>query len=68
VPQFAADFLRDTKLKAGISPDLERLKTEFPFVNGPFGVVLVNGRQQATITNFENAEPNETLRKHGLIQ
>lgn len=68
VPQFAADFLRDTKLKAGISPDLERLKAEFPFVDGPFGVVLVNGRQQATITSFEQAEPGATLRKHGLIQ
>jgi len=31
-PQYAAQFLRDTGLKAAISTDLKKLKQVFPYV------------------------------------
>jgi hypothetical protein len=45
-PQFAASFLHDTGLKAGTSNDLALLTKTFKFVNGPYGVALVRGRQR----------------------
>ena len=66
-PQYAASFLKDTKLKAGTSNDLALLTKTFKFVNGPYGVALVRGRQKATIDvgAFEKeGEPAATL--HGL--
>ncbi|HUD99075.1 MAG TPA: DoxX family protein [Bryobacteraceae bacterium] len=67
VPQFAQGFLEDTHLKALISNDLSQLKKIFPFVSAPAGVALVNGREKMALTQFEDPEPAETLRKIGFI-
>ncbi len=68
VPQFAQGFLDDTHLKAVISSDHMRLKAIFPYVNAPSGVALLNGRQKMALTQFEDNEPEDTLRKLGFIQ
>jgi len=62
-PQFAADFLHDTGLKAGVSNDFEVLKKTFPFGDPPAGVALENGREKESLTRFEDEEPAATLRK-----
>ncbi|MCC6340574.1 MAG: DoxX family protein [Bryobacterales bacterium] len=67
-PQFAADFMRDTKLKAGNSTDLALLKKTFPFGDPPYGVLLENGRQKAALPIFDGKEPEQTLRKLGFIE
>jgi uncharacterized membrane protein YphA (DoxX/SURF4 family) len=67
-PQFAADFMRDTKLKAGNSPDLALLKKTFPFGDPPYGVLLENGRQKAALPIFDDHEPEQMLRKLGFIE
>lgn len=66
-PQFAANFLQNTGLKAGISNDVEPLKKVFPFVNAPAGVALVNGREKTPVNQFEGNEPETTLKKLGFI-
>ena len=68
VPQFASDFMITTNLKASISPDHNALKKVFPFGDPPFAVPLVNGRQKASLAQFDEAEPEATLRKFGFIQ
>jgi len=68
VPQFAQGFLDDTHLKAVISTDLKPLKKIFPFVSAPAGVALVNGHEKMALTQFEDNEPAQTLRKIGFIQ
>jgi len=66
-PQFAANFLQNTGLKAGLSNDVDALKKTFPFVNAPAGVALVNGREKAPVTQFEADEPEKTLKKLGFV-
>jgi len=68
VPNFAAGFLEDTKLKAELSNDLDKLKAVFPFVSAPAGVALENGREKAPLTKFEGEEPGATLKQLGMIQ
>ena len=68
VPQFAADFLKDTKLRAGTSNDLKLLRDTFKFVDPPYGVALDSGHQKATVTNFDESEPAKTLRSIGYIE
>lgn len=68
VPQFAQGFLEDTHLKAVVSNDLPQLKKIFPFVSAPAGVALVNGREKMALTQFEDPEPAETLKKIGFIE
>jgi uncharacterized membrane protein YphA (DoxX/SURF4 family) len=65
--QFAHQFLQDTGFKAGVSNDLAVLKKTFPFVNAPAAVALVNGREKAMITQFDDAEPGTTLKKLGFV-
>jgi len=67
VPQFAQGFLDDTHLNAVISNDLPRLKKIFPFVSAPAGVALVNGREKMALTQFEDPEPADTLKKLGFV-
>jgi uncharacterized membrane protein YphA (DoxX/SURF4 family) len=66
-PQFAPQFLLDTGLKAPISSDAAKLRAVFPIVSPPAAVVLVNGRQKALLTQFDEVEPAATLRKIGFI-
>ena len=68
VPQFAQGFLDDTHLKAVLSTDLMPLKKVFPFVSAPAGVALVNGHEKQALTQFEDPEPADTLRKIGFIR
>ena len=65
--QFAGQFLQDTGFKAGVSNDLAVLKKTFPFVNAPAAVALVNGREKAMLTNFDENEPEATLKKLEFI-
>ncbi|MGC9949171.1 MAG: MauE/DoxX family redox-associated membrane protein [Bryobacteraceae bacterium] len=67
VPQFAQGFLDDTHLKAAISNDLPQLKKIFPFVSAPAGVALMDGREKMALTQFEEPEPVDTLKKIGFI-
>ena len=66
--QFAAAFLHDTGLKAGTSLDVQPLRDVFKFVNAPYGVALVNGRQKAEVGNFDETEPAKTLRSIGFVE
>ena len=68
VPQFAQGFLDDTHLNAVLSNDLPQLKKIFPFVSAPAGVALVNGREKMALTQFEEPEPVDTLKKLGFIR
>jgi len=68
VPQFGQGFLDDTHLRAVLSSDLQQLKKIFPFVSAPAGVALVNGREKMALTQFEDPEPADTLKKIGFIQ
>jgi uncharacterized membrane protein YphA (DoxX/SURF4 family) len=67
-PQFSQGFLEDTGLKALVSTDLQPLKKIFPFVSAPAGVALVNGREKTALTQFEDNEPANTLRKIGFVR
>lgn len=67
-PQFAPGFLEDTKLKAVVSNDLQKLKAIFPFESAPAGVAIENGREKAPVTKFEAEEPGATLKNLGFVQ
>jgi uncharacterized membrane protein YphA (DoxX/SURF4 family) len=66
-PQYAAQFLQMTGLRAVVSEDFEPLKRVFGFTGYPSGVALQNGRQKAALTKFEDSEPAATLKKLGFI-
>ena len=68
--QFAADFLRDTHLKAGTSLEVAKLKKAIPFVDPPFGVALVDGQAKATFaqTQFNQPLPAPDLRKLQFVK
>ncbi len=68
MPQFANDFLKSTKLRAGTSNDVKALREAFKFIDPPYGVALENGRQKAAVINFEESEPAKTLRSIGYIE
>jgi hypothetical protein len=68
VPQFAQGFLEETRLKAVVSNDLQKLTKIFPFVSAPAGVALVNGREKKALTQFDDNEPADTLRQLGFVQ
>ncbi len=68
VPQFGAYFMTSTNLKAPLSPDHDALKKIFPFGDPPYAVPLINGRQKASLSQFDEAEPEATLRKFGFIE
>lgn len=67
-PQFGAEFMQSTGLKAPNSSDAEALKKVFPFGDPPYGVPLENGRQKASLQIFDKTEPEQTLRKMGYIE
>ena len=68
MPQFTADFLRDTGLKARGSNDALFLRQTFQFGDPPYGVALENGRQKAAIAIFDDKEPVGTLKSIGFIE
>ncbi len=69
-PQWAADFLRDTHLKASTSLEYEKLKKAFPFIDPPFGVALDNGRVDETFNQaqFNAPSPAPDLKRLGFIK
>ena len=69
-PQFAADFLHDTHLKASTSLEIDKLRKAFPFVDPPYGVVLVDGQVKETLnqTQFNAPLPAPDLKKWGFVQ
>lgn len=68
MPQFAAQFLKDTGFRATSSPDWQPLKAIFPFGDAPFGVALERGRQKAALRTFAGDEPKASLQKLGFVE
>jgi uncharacterized membrane protein YphA (DoxX/SURF4 family) len=67
-PQWGAQFLSATGLKAGLSSDVEKLRAVFKFTDPPYGVALERGRQQAEFTFFDKVEPATGLKRLGWIE
>ena len=67
-PQFAESFLHDTGLHAATSLDIQLLRGTFKFVDPPYGVALVRGRQKVAIVSWDDSEPAASLRKIGFVQ
>lgn len=69
VPQYAPDFLQDTKLKAATSLETGKLRQNFKFVDPPFGVALVDGQVKETFpqTQFNEPLPEADLRKLNFV-
>jgi len=69
-PQFAKDFLRDTKLKAETSLDGAKLRAKFPFVDPPYGVALMDGQVKENFgqAQFNAPSPKPDLVKLGFVQ
>jgi len=65
--RFAADFLRDSGLRAAITSDAAILRQVFPFVSVPAAVALENGREVRQLTQFEGEQPATTLRSIGFV-
>jgi uncharacterized membrane protein YphA (DoxX/SURF4 family) len=67
VPEYSPQFLAESGLKAVISSDFDRLKAVFGYAGYPFGVAIEDGREQAPLPRFEDAEPASTLKRIGFI-
>jgi uncharacterized membrane protein YphA (DoxX/SURF4 family) len=70
MPEFAAGFLHDNGLKAGTALEVEKLRKTFQFVDPPFGIALVDGREKAAFgqAQFTPPAPQADLKKLGFIQ
>lgn len=68
IPQFAGQFLGETGLRAKVTSDFEKLKGPLGYHAYPFGAVVVDGAERATVTKFEGGEPEATLRRTGLVR
>ena len=66
--RFAPQFLAETGLHAGVSTEFERLAPIFHYTSYPFGVVLEHGREKASLTVFDDREPEATLKRLGLVE
>jgi uncharacterized membrane protein YphA (DoxX/SURF4 family) len=66
-PQYAGQFLEQAGLRAVVSTDFEQLARVFSYKVYPFGVALVNGREEERLTGFEGGEPSATLRRLGFV-
>jgi hypothetical protein len=68
-PQWAPSFLHDTKLKAGTSLELAKLKKAFPFGDPPYGVALDDGKVEETFgqAQFYPPLPSPELKKLGFL-
>jgi uncharacterized membrane protein YphA (DoxX/SURF4 family) len=66
--RFAPQFLADTGLHAGVSTEFERLAALFHYTSYPFGVVLENGREKASLTVIDEREPEASLKRLGLVE
>jgi uncharacterized membrane protein YphA (DoxX/SURF4 family) len=66
-PQYAAQFLQETGLRAVVSTDFSKLKQACGYTSYPYGVAVEKGRQKARLTIFEASEPDATLKKLGFV-
>lgn len=68
-PQFADFFMTKSGLagKGPVSGDLAPLKKLFPFDLPPAAVALEGGVQKAMLLQFEDQEPEATLKKIGFV-
>jgi uncharacterized membrane protein YphA (DoxX/SURF4 family) len=66
--QYAAQFLQETGLKAAISSDAESLEKTFGYTDYPFGVAVLNGREKAALTKFDEPEPAASLKQLGFVK
>jgi uncharacterized membrane protein YphA (DoxX/SURF4 family) len=66
--RFAGQFLAETGLRAVVTQEFDKLKGPLGYTAYPFGAVLVDGRERATLNKFDGAEPEATLRRTGLIR
>ena len=69
-PKYAADFLRDTGLKAGTSLETAKLRQSFHFVDPPYGVALVDGQVKKTFpqTQFNAPLPAPDLKQLAFVK
>jgi hypothetical protein len=67
-PQFAAQFLHDTSLRAETTTDFQKLASTFSYTSYPFGVAIERGREKAALMRFEGDEPAATLKRLGFVQ
>ena len=66
---FGPQFVDDAGLKnVKLSPELDRLKTVFPFEDVPYAVALQDGNVAAQIRFFEEPELGEKLREIGFVE
>ena len=68
MPQYAQQFLDDTKFGAALSSDQEKLRAVFKFGDPPFAVVLEHGHQKAALREFDDKQPEQSLRQLGFIE
>lgn len=67
-PQWSESFLKDTGLKAGISPDVKLLRQTFAFsTDPPYGVAIERGRQVGAYPFFDDKDPVAGLKKIGWL-
>ncbi len=67
MPQYAAQFVAESGLKAVVTSDFELLKRTFGYAAYPFGVAIDNGRERAPVRRFDDTEPAATLRRLGFV-
>lgn len=67
-PQWAASFIRDTKINARTSFDTAGLRKLFSFPNPPYAVALDHGRVKENLSHFDEPEPEPTLKRLGFIE
>ncbi len=71
-PQYAASFVRDTKINARTSLDSKELRKLFIFTSPPYGVALKNGRvvngAAGIVTHFDEPEPQPSLKQLGFVE
>jgi uncharacterized membrane protein YphA (DoxX/SURF4 family) len=66
--RYTPQFLGETGLRAVVTQDFDKLKGPLGYTAYPFGAVVVDGRERATVTKFEGDEPDATLRRLGFIR
>ena len=69
-PQFAKDFMDDTRFHVKTSFEIDKLRKAFPFLDPPFGVALVDGQVKQTFAQaqFNAPSPGPDLKKLGFAQ
>lgn len=67
-PHWAAGFLHDTGLQAGVSLDVKLLRETFQFTDPPYGVAIEHGRQAQAFTFLDEKEPAAGLKALGWVE